>query len=258
DDQSGENILEVTGPFAGIVGAGSDNLVVKAASKFQAATGNAAERPYHLKLEKNLPVASGLGGGSADAAATLLALAYFHGIEKKTDLGQIAKEIGADVPMCLESRLLRATGTGTDIKSLRNEASYPAVLVNPRIPLSTPDVFKALENKTNPAIDIEDGAIDMKSLQGLRNDLEGPAIKLAPQIKDVLTFIEDCPGCLFSRMSGSGTTCFGIFGSEDDAREAAARVSKARPEWWCVETTLISWDIRERIRFVKSEADIDE
>ncbi len=258
DDRSSEKRFEITGPFSSMIGVGSDNLVVQAASMFQAAAANVAERPFHLKLEKNLPVAGGLGGGSADAAATLLALAHFHGVERKIDLGQIAKEIGADVPMCLDSRLLRATGTGTDIRRLRNEASYPVVLVNPRIPLSTPDVFKALETKTNPAIDIDDGVFDTAALQGLRNDLQDPAIKLEPQIKDVLALIEDCPGCLFSRMSGSGTTCFGLFGSADDAREAAARVGTARPEWWCAETTLGSWDSSERIRALGSKADIDE
>ncbi|MGI9402108.1 MAG: 4-(cytidine 5'-diphospho)-2-C-methyl-D-erythritol kinase, partial [Rhizobiaceae bacterium] len=199
-----------------------------------------------------------IGGGSADAAATLLGLARFHGLDGKIDLAPIARKLGADVPMCLNSGVLRATGTGSNIQDLEIPVSFPAILVNPGIGLSTPDVFGALENKDNPPIEFGDHLLNAEALSEMRNDLEEPAITLVPQIADVLDLISRSTDCLLSRMSGSGTTCFGIFNSQKAARDASEFVRLTRPDWWCVETTLGSYDKNERIKLVQGEEVIHE
>lgn len=246
--------LEVTGPFSNVLGENGDNLVIRAAKAFKLLAGNAAKRPVDLKLEKNLPVASGIGGGSADAAATLLGLARFHGLENEFDLASIAEGLGADVSMCLISRMLRARGTGTKIQILENSARFPAILVNPGIAVSTPSVFNALEEKANPAIDFGVDGPEASVLQAMRNDLETPAMALAPLIADVLKLIGSCPECQLSRMSGSGATCFGLFPSVQAAHGAAEIVKKVRPDWWCVETVLGSYEDDKRVNTIQCEA----
>lgn len=253
--QTASMTFEAAGPFSSMLGEHSDNLVLRAARKFEAMADKTANRSFHLKLEKNLPVASGIGGGSADAAATLLGLASFLGPEETFDLGPIAKKLGSDVTMCLISRMLRATGTGTEVQALESTKQFPAVLVNPQFALSTPAVFGALEKKVNPGMEFGDELLDAELLADLRNDLETPAITLVPKIADVLQLIADCPGCVLSRMSGSGATCFGIFDSVKAAHSAAEIVRKNRPDWWCAETELGSYDAERRIRVVQHEAD---
>jgi 4-diphosphocytidyl-2-C-methyl-D-erythritol kinase len=203
--------LDVTGPFAGAIGGEGDNLVLQAAR----AVGRAAA----FTLTKNLPVAAGLAGGSADAAA---ALRMFGGNV------ETAARLGADVPACLLSRTARGTGKGDEIEpvEIAGLSGTPVLLVNPGIPLSTAAGFRAWDGvDRGPLGDWMEG----------RNDLEGPAIGLVPEIADVL---EALSGARVARMSGSGATCFGLYESEAERDAAAARIAAARPGWWMSQTRL--------------------
>ena len=203
--------LEVTGPFAGALEGAADNLVLRAA--------RALGRTAAFTLAKNLPVAAGLGGGSADAAAALRLLG--GGAE-------VAARLGADVPACLLSRTARGTGRGDEIAPIEIEglSGTPVLLVNPGIPLSTAAVFGAWDGiDRGPLGDWEQG----------RNDLEAPAITLVPAIAEVL---EALSGARIARMSGSGATCFGLYDSAAACAAAAARIQAARPGWWVSQTRL--------------------
>jgi 4-diphosphocytidyl-2-C-methyl-D-erythritol kinase len=203
--------LELTGPFAGALAGEPDNLVLRAAR----ALGVSAA----LTLDKRLPVAAGLGGGSADAAALLR---LFGGGQ------EIARSLGADVPACLESRTARGEGRGDEIAPVEIEglAGTPVLLVNPAIPLSTAAVFAAWDGiDRGPLERWEDG----------RNDLEAPAIRLVPAIADVLGALGDAR---IARMSGSGATCFGLYRDEAERDSAARRIAAARPSWWVSQTRL--------------------
>ena len=203
--------LEVTGPFAGMLEREPDNLVLKAA---RAIAVEAA-----LTLEKRLPVAAGLGGGSADAAALLR---LFGGSMKA------AAALGADVPACLLSRTARGEGRGDVIERVEIDdlAGAPVLLVNPQVPLSTAAVFRAWDGiDRGPLGDWRVG----------RNDLEAPARSLVPAIGDVLDALASAS---VARMSGSGATCFGLFDSEASRDAAAAEIRVARPHWWVSQTRL--------------------
>src|SRR5689334_15790473 len=225
-----ELALQTTGPLAGACGETSDNLVLKAARLL-------AERVPGLKLgafalEKVLPVAAGIGGGSADAAAALRLLARLN--ELSLDDGRlqdVALRTGADVPVCLFSRPCDMTGVGENLLPL-SLPKLPCVLVNPRVPVATKDVFKALGLRNGqllvgatavitaaPAWPNEGGSIAdwVRAVSAVPNDLEGPAIRIQPVIANVLAALRSSAGMLLSRMSGSGATCFAIFGSADDA-----------------------------------------
>jgi 4-diphosphocytidyl-2-C-methyl-D-erythritol kinase len=203
--------LDVSGPFAGALAGEGDNLVLRAA---RAAGATAA-----IRLDKRLPVAAGLGGGSADAAAVLR---LFGG---SMDL---AATLGADVPACLLSRTARGEGRGDQIEPVEvpGLAGTPVLLVNPNIPLATGPVFRGWDGvDRGPLGDWEAG----------RNDLEAPARALVPEIGTVL---EALSGARIARMSGSGATCFGLY-DNDAARDAdAARIAAARPGWWLSQTRL--------------------
>ncbi|MGP3697858.1 4-(cytidine 5'-diphospho)-2-C-methyl-D-erythritol kinase [Rhodobacter sp. NSM] len=221
--------LEITGPRAAELPASDDNLVLRAAR----AMGGQAAR---LTLEKQLPVASGIGGGSADAAATLRALAALW----KAPLPDAAAvlRLGADVPVCLAERAVRMSGVGEILAPLK--APLPSawlVLANPGVAVPTPPVFKALTCRSNPPMpdNLPDWATaeDLADfLAGMRNDLEEPAISLAPEIADTRAALAAQPGCLTARMSGSGATCFGLFSAERPARAAAEALRAAHPGWW--------------------------
>ena len=203
--------LEVTGPFAGALAGEGDNLVLQAA--------RALGRSLAFTLEKNLPVAAGLGGGSADAAAALRMLG--GGAE-------VAARLGADVPACLLSRTARGTGRGDEIApvEIADLSGTPVLLVNPGLPLSTADVFGAWDGvDRGPLGDWEDG----------RNDLQAPAIGLVPEIADVLDALS---GARVARMSGSGATCFGLYDSAAERDADAARIAAARPDWWLCQSGL--------------------
>ncbi|NKN38520.1 4-(cytidine 5'-diphospho)-2-C-methyl-D-erythritol kinase [Agrobacterium sp. a22-2] len=216
----------------------ADNLVVKARDLLRQALTErgVATPPVAIHLEKNLPIASGIGGGSADAAATLRGLCrlWDHAMPE-ADLQAIALTLGADVPMCLRSQPLRAAGIGEDITPLTTLPAFALVLGNPLKGVSTPEIFRRLSTKANPPIgalpDTTDRTQWLDTLSGLRNDLQPPARALCTEIAELSGLLEQA-GARLVRMSGSGATCFGIFDDLDAARHAAAGLLKQRPDWY--------------------------
>ena len=225
--------LAITGPFAaGLSGAG-DNLVLRAARAF-AKVFHVAEGGA-FTLAKHLPVASGIGGGSADAAAALRALARAHDIATDDPrLFALAADLGADVPACLLGRTALGTGRGERLQPVDGLAGTPVLLVNPGVAVSTAAVFKDWDGIDHGAIPVGD-ALSM-ALAG-RNDLEAPARRLAPVIDDVLACLA-VGNPILARMSGSGATCFALYATEGDRAVAAARIRLSEPRWWCAETVL--------------------
>lgn len=226
--------LSITGPESAGLSAGADNLVLRAARLMGA-------RDLALTLEKNLPVASGIGGGSSDAAACLRLLGRLRGGSAPSPKAVLT--LGADVPVCLRATPCRMRGIGEDITPLHALPPFWLVLVNPRREVSTPQVFKALRSRTNTPLpdalpDWADAASFFDWLAAQRNDLEGPAIQIAPVIGQVLDVLGASQGCALARMSGSGATCFGVFATLSDAEHAASTISAAFPAWWCVATGL--------------------
>lgn len=228
--------LQVSGPFAAGVPVDESNLVLRAARLL------APGRGARIHLHKVLPVASGIGGGSADAACTLRALAaLWHCPLPKP---AAALRLGADVPACLSGGALRMTGIGEGLAPLPALPPAHLVLVNPGIGLATPEVFRALERRENPPLPATlprfADAGDLAGWLALqRNDLEGPAMRLQPVIGTVLEALRGAEGCLLARMSGSGATCFGLFAGEALAARAAARLG-AVPGWWVAAAPLLS------------------
>lgn len=221
--------LVVTGPRAPAVPDGPENLVSRAAALFDPPVA------ARLVLEKHLPAASGIGGGSADAAAALRALAALSG----RDLPEPASvlRLGADVPVCLAGRPCRMRGIGEQLAPVPALPAFWLVLVNPGVAVPTPAVFRALDRRDNPPMpdplpDWPDPAALADWLRRQRNDLEGPALALAPEIGTVLRRIGATPGCALARMSGSGATCFGLYAGETAARTAAAAIAGAELGWW--------------------------
>ena len=208
------------------------NLVTAAADAFT--TAFAPETHHAITLEKHLPIASGIGGGSADAAATLRALARLHGIAPAGPrLHDIAAELGADVPACLANRTTLGTGKGDTLTNLEGLSGTPLLLVNPGVAVSTAAVFKAWDGQDRGPI--PEGDLLTRATAG-RNDLEPPALALAPIIADVRTLLDAAPDVLLSRMSGSGATCFALFQTAE-ARDSAATAAQACG-WWTLATTL--------------------
>ena len=237
--------LAVSGPTGAAAGASDDNLVLKAARALAARVDGL--RLGHFVLDKQLPVAAGLGGGSSDAAAALRLLAKVNGLSLDDErLRAAAQDTGADVPVCLDPRARMMRGIGEILSDPMTLPELPAVLVNPGVAVPTRDVFAALGARalTGPPEPDEFIAIDADAaslvplLAARRNDLQTPAIKLQPVIADVLRALERSANCLLARMSGSGATCFGLFGSSADAEEAASRMQAAQPDWWVRATSL--------------------
>lgn len=228
-----ETSLAVSGPFAGPLDSDpADNLVLRAAAAL------AGRGPgFACRLTKNLPVAAGLGGGSADAAAALRAMAGLCGqAPDDEELARLGLALGADVPMCLRSVPLRARGVGEEIEPLDGFPRLSLVLVNPRVPVSTGEVFRRLGGRFGgPAAD-PTGLRDSRDVAGwiaaTRNDLEEPARAVEPAVAAVLDALGDEPGCLAARMSGSGATCFGVFDDDAAAERAARQLGGAQPGWW--------------------------
>ncbi|HEX8527441.1 4-(cytidine 5'-diphospho)-2-C-methyl-D-erythritol kinase [Allosphingosinicella sp.] len=222
-----ELALDLCGPFAGALDGGRDNLAMRAAQALAARYG--VRRGAKLALDKRLPVAAGLGGGSADAAAALRLLPRWWGIEaRENELLEIAAELGADVPACLLSRTVRGEGKGDWLGPFEADglSGMPVLLVNPGVPLSTASVFRAW------------GGIDQGPLEGLeagRNDLEPAAIGMVPEIAELLRLLS---GARLARMSGSGASCFGLFDSEVDRDSASGRIGEVHPGWWQLSTRL--------------------
>lgn len=232
--------LEVSGPEAAPELSGNSNIMWATAAKFWT-----PDRPLSMHLEKCLPVASGIGGGSADAAATyrglLVLRAALEGQEMPRDVTPddllALMQIGADVPMCVLSDPARVRGIGEKVEPVANFPALPVVLVNPRVQVSTPAVFSALARKDNAGMDtLPDGFSDREALLewlgAQRNDLQAPAIADCPVVSDCLRVLGQTAQCRLARMSGSGATCFGLFDDDADARAAAQAIEQAHPEWW--------------------------
>ncbi len=236
--------LTVTGPNASALGetADEDNLVLRAAQALATAAG--IEPQAAITLEKTLPVAAGIGGGSADAAAALRLLSRLWQVTLPAEERHaIAAGLGADVPACLVSQPLVLGGVGENL-TLPDAPLPPCalLLVNPSVPVATPAVFAAREGPYSPPAPFAKmprTPADLATALGQRrNDLEAPARRLVPVIADVLAALDAAPDCLLARMSGSGATCFGLFADLDQARAAKHSIAAARPEWWCAATAL--------------------
>ena len=232
--------FEVSGPEAVPELESDRNIMWHAATKFWA-----PDTALSMQLEKHLPMASGIGGGSADAAATYRGLLMLRAAHEGRDVPrdptpQDARdllEIGADVPMCVMSDPARVQGIGEQILPVPDLHPYPIVLVNPRVQVSTPAVFSRLLAKDNPGLDPwpasfedRDAALDWMCAQ--RNDLQDAAIQDCPAIADVLGALHQSVSCRLARMSGSGATCFGLYERMHSATAAAEAISAARPDWW--------------------------
>ena len=222
--------LSVTGPMAAGVPTGAENSVLRAAALIGVKAA--------ITLDKHLPSAAGIGGGSSDAAACLRALARLGGVAVPEALS-----LGADVPVCLRAQAARMREIGADVEPVGDLPVLDAVLVNPGVPVATPEVFARLARRDNPAMPkrLPRGhakADFVRWLAAQRNDLEGPARAICPQIGDVLDRLGASKACALARMSGSGATCFGIFPDSGAARRAAARIEAERPDWWVTPTRL--------------------
>jgi len=239
----GTATLDVSGPFAGPSGPVADNLVLKAlAALRQCVDGLQAGR---FLLEKKIPVAAGIGGGSADAAAALRLLARLNGIAPGDPrLSAAALAVGADVPVCLESRTRFMRGIGEKLSPPLLLPSLPAVLVNPGVPLATRDVFAkfvrvpGVPESLGDVPNTHDALIEFLSCHG--NDLTDAAIACVPAIADVLDALRALPGVKLARMSGSGPTCFALFGSREQTQAAAQRLKAAHTDWWIAPANLAS------------------
>ncbi|MGE0666648.1 MAG: 4-(cytidine 5'-diphospho)-2-C-methyl-D-erythritol kinase [Sphingomonadales bacterium] len=227
--------FSVDGPFAAQVPADGDNLVIRAAR----ALSPDGSRGARIRLTKNLPVASGIGGGSADAAATLRALNALWGLElPDVRLERMAEGLGADVPACVGSLPVQVSGIGEILSPAAVLPPCWVVLVNPGVAVSTPAVFRRFDAEVTgfrpPApLGPAGSAVRLASALSERaNDLEAPARAMEPVIGDVLDLIRRTTGCLLSRMSGSGATCFGLYAGEVEARDAAGRIRDVAPSWW--------------------------
>lgn len=238
--------FSVSGRFASDLGDPSGNLVLKARDGLRRHLEAIGVKtgPVAIHLEKNLPVASGIGGGSADAAAAIRGLLRVWNADMAPQPEQaLALSLGADVPMCLAGKPLSARGIGEDIAVLPQMPAMELVLGNPLIGVSTPGIFKALQKRDNPPVDAlpSSGALGdwIDCLKSLRNDLEPPATTLVPEITTLRHMLDD-QGALMSRMSGSGATCFGIFESFEKAQAAAASLATERPDWYFSATTTVS------------------
>jgi 4-diphosphocytidyl-2-C-methyl-D-erythritol kinase len=215
------DVLNIKGEFAGALDDPFGNIVAKALGKLKHLPG------WSVILEKRLPVAAGLGGGSADAGAIFRMVERWSGLPD--NWREIAAGLGADVPACVESRTCIGRGTGTELEPFESDlAGTPVLLVNPRVPLETGPVFKAWDGTDRGAL--PEGTAREIALAG-RNDLEAPAISLCPAIAEVLSALRETAPWL-ARMSGSGATCFALYDSEAQRDAAAQAIAAAHPEWW--------------------------
>jgi 4-diphosphocytidyl-2-C-methyl-D-erythritol kinase len=246
-----ELTLQTTGPLASACGDTSDNLVLKTARLL-------GEKIPGLKagsfvLEKILPVAAGIGGGSADAAAALRLLAQLNDLKLDDKrLLDVALATGADVPVCLASRACDMTGVGETLMPL-SPPTMPCVLVNPRVPVATKDVFAALGLRHGelrigvtdvmmqaPSWPEDGGSLEewVEAFAASTNDLEAPAMKIQPLIGKVISALNSTNGAWLARMSGSGATCFALYENTAEAQRAARKIQQEQPSWWVHAGTL--------------------
>jgi 4-diphosphocytidyl-2-C-methyl-D-erythritol kinase len=235
--------LSIDGPFAHALG--GDNLILAAAGFAKALTPEVTLGRF--RLVKQLPVAAGLGGGSADAAAALRLIARAsEGDLAEADQAEIAIKLGSDVRVCLESRTALMTGRGEKIAPVLGFPSCAVLLANPRLPLATAPVYAALRASPLAAppslVETPDFGGDFEALVAYLlprgNDLERPAAQLAPEIREVLASLTGFEGARIARLSGSGPTCFALFATEAEAKRAAAELSASHPSWWIVASAL--------------------
>jgi 4-diphosphocytidyl-2-C-methyl-D-erythritol kinase len=227
--------LTIDGPFAGGLDGEGDNLVLRAARAL-------GTRGAAIALTKNLPVASGIGGGSSDAAAALRGLrALWNIAADDTRLCELAAALGSDIPVCVGAAPAFMEGRGEILRPAQSLPRIAMLLVNPGVAVPTKDVFAALKirsgaDMTLPRGMFRDTADLLRFLETTRNDLEAPACEIQPVIVEVLGAIAALPGALFTRMSGSGATCFGIFADDGSCARAAETLRQACPDWWIAPT----------------------
>ena len=243
--------LKTTGPLASACGDTSDNLVLKAAKLLGESV--AGLKAGSFVLEKILPVAAGIGGGSADAAAALRLLARLNDLSLDDErLLDVALATGADVPVCLASRACDMTGVGETLMPL-TPPKMPCVLVNPRVPVATKDVFEALGLRHGElligATDVvmqasswpeDGGSLEewVEAFAASANDLEAPATKIQPLIGEVISALNSTNGAWLARMSGSGATCFALYENTAEAQRGASKIQLDHPSWWVHAGTL--------------------
>lgn len=234
--------LVIEGPFGGALD--SDNLIVRAAEAAKAAKPHL--RLGHFRLIKTLPVAAGLGGGSADAAATLRLIADANGTASETDLAAFAKKLGSDVSVCLKSIPALMTGRGENVEPVKGFPSCGVLLAYPRVPLATAEVYGSLGAEPLGSLPAKPqppdfgGSFDklIAYILPRGNDLEPPALRRVRQIGEVLAALSTLPGARIARLSGSGPTCFALFVSENEARHAAGILTAQHPAWWMAAAAL--------------------
>lgn len=234
--------IDIDGEFSTDLATPHDNLVYRAALLLG--------EEYNIKphgaisLRKNLPIASGIGGGSSDAAATLLGLVKLWGLpDEPARLHRVAQKLGADVPACLMRKPVWAEGIGEKVTTLPDMPGMHFVLLNPMTPTPTPHVFKRFRERHSAPLQftgrrktIQEWIADLKIY---RNDLTDAANELSPLIKPALQSIAETPNCHFARLSGSGATCFGLYDHADAARAAANKLRQKHPNWWVAQATLL-------------------
>jgi 4-diphosphocytidyl-2-C-methyl-D-erythritol kinase len=238
--------LSLSGPFGAQLSADEDNLALRAAMLLAEKTG--IRRGARVHLCKILPVASGLGGGSADAAAVLRGLVRLWEIDfDREGLGEVGASLGADVPVCIDSTTAWMEGKGERVCALPPLPKARVLLVNPGVPVPTAQVFTTLRERRGVGATPPQGAFtDVYALAHFlrerTNDLEAPARAIAPIIGEVLQEIEKLPDVLLARMSGSGATCFGLFSDEEQVRGAGVVLRSRHPQWWIAETVFRAGD----------------
>jgi 4-diphosphocytidyl-2-C-methyl-D-erythritol kinase len=240
---AGELELALEGQFGAALHAEPDNLVLRAARALREKAGIGAGAT--MRLGKSLPVASGIGGGSADCAAALRGLMKLWDVDlPPQELNALAASLGSDVPVCVGSAPAWMEGRGEKVTPLTAIPDLSMLLVNPRVPVPTGRVFAGLKTRRGIGFEKPRGFSDAASLLGyLRqtsNDLEAPARDVAPEVGQVLDALSACPGVGLARMSGSGATCFALFEKDSDATAAEAALTRAHPHWWVVATSMAS------------------
>ncbi|MEQ8390332.1 MAG: 4-(cytidine 5'-diphospho)-2-C-methyl-D-erythritol kinase [Thalassospira sp.] len=244
--------LTITGPMAAGLSLDdtNDNLVVRAALLLKKETGTTLGAD--LILDKRLPIASGIGGGSADAAAAIRLLCDMWKLDlAPATLSRIALSLGADVPVCLHGQTCLMSGIGDELTDLADLPPIPILLINPGKAVSTPEIFKAREDEEfsqsglwNIDQEFNSGAALADTLSDCGNDLTLPATGILPEICDVLNALAREEGCLLARMSGSGATCFGIYDTTEQAERAANAIAQTNPDWWISPTQILCQEAR--------------
>lgn len=235
--------LTVTGPHGDNIPTSDDNLVLKAARLLAKHVGISTGAA--ITLEKNLPASSGIGGGSADAAATMHGLCKYWNLSLSTDeLCTLGLTLGADVPICVHGHAALVSGIGEIIEPAPSFPAIWLVLANAGVEVSTPAVFTARNgafSESNPLDHaVTDPSTFAAALKERSNDLTDAAITTAPVIQETLDTLNACPEALLSRLSGSGATCFGLFADEQSAQSSAKAIKKDRPGWWVEAAPLLA------------------